>query len=176
VIVKDKDNKIVLAVSLSDWNKDKQQYEEKYGEFPTRQIMLLPKTVMGYKSNHVTIKEATVVKDDEVVTIGKPIGEVVVKNSPKMMERQYRKVVVTPSNGYMLIAKGGAAPVKLPTQAKIAAEVKVLAEAKVAAETKVATEAKVATSARVATAARAKAEAESREGAEPKPAAPSKEQ
>ncbi|MFL5744519.1 MAG: M56 family metallopeptidase [Niastella sp.] len=176
VIVKDKDNKIMLAVSLTDWNKDKQQYEEKYGEVPTRQIMLLPKTVMGYKSNHVTIKQATVVKDDEVVAIGKPIEKVVVKNSLKMNEGQYRKVVVTPSNGYMLIAKGGAAPVKLPTQAKIAAEVKVLAEAKVAAETKVATEAKVATSARVATAARAKAEAESREGAEPKPAAPSKEQ
>lgn len=31
VIVKDKDNKIVQAIFLTDWNKDK-QYEEKYGE------------------------------------------------------------------------------------------------------------------------------------------------
>jgi hypothetical protein len=33
VIVKDKDNKIVQAIFLTDWNKDK-QYEEKYGEIP----------------------------------------------------------------------------------------------------------------------------------------------
>jgi hypothetical protein len=163
VIVKDKDNKIVLAVSLSDWKKDK-QYEDKYGEVPTHQIMLLPKTVMGYKSNHVTIKPVTTVKYDRVVVVDKPIVEVVVKNSPKMIEGQYRKVVVTPSNGYMLIAKGRAAPVKVPTQAKVAAEVKVLAEAKVAAEAKAATDAKI------------KAEAEAREAAEPKPAAPAKEQ
>lgn len=33
VIVKDKNNKIVQAIFLTDWNKDK-QYEEKYGEIP----------------------------------------------------------------------------------------------------------------------------------------------
>lgn len=36
VIVKDKDNKIVQAIFLTDWNKDK-QYEEKYGEIPPAQ-------------------------------------------------------------------------------------------------------------------------------------------
>lgn len=36
VIVKDKDNKIVQAIFLTDWNKDK-QYEEKYGEIPSAQ-------------------------------------------------------------------------------------------------------------------------------------------
>src|SRR5262249_6225727 len=56
VIVKDKDNKIVLAVSLTDWNKDKQQYEDKYGEVPARQITLWPRTVMGYKAKSVTLK------------------------------------------------------------------------------------------------------------------------
>jgi bla regulator protein blaR1 len=33
VIVKDKDNKIVQAIFLNEWNKDK-QYQEKYGEIP----------------------------------------------------------------------------------------------------------------------------------------------
>lgn len=36
VIVKDKDNKIVQAIFLTDWNKDK-QYEDKYGEIPPAQ-------------------------------------------------------------------------------------------------------------------------------------------
>ncbi|MBO9201073.1 MULTISPECIES: M56 family metallopeptidase [Niastella] len=63
VIVKDKSNKIVLAVSLNDWNKDK-QYEDKYGEVPPRQIILLPKTVMGNKLRLKTVKPA-IVKNDE---------------------------------------------------------------------------------------------------------------
>jgi len=35
VIVKDKNNKIVQAITLDDWNRDK-QYESKYGEIPPR--------------------------------------------------------------------------------------------------------------------------------------------
>ncbi|OQP55819.1 hypothetical protein A4H97_19660 [Niastella yeongjuensis] len=66
VIVKDKNNKIVLAVSLNDWNKDK-QYEDKYGEVPPRQIFLLPKTVIGNGLRLKTIKPATVRTDEKIV-------------------------------------------------------------------------------------------------------------
>jgi hypothetical protein len=76
VIVKDKNNKIVQAVSLSDWKKDK-QYEEKYGEVPPRQIILLPKVVTGAKIKPVTsvnVKPVTrvlIVPDNDVVVKSK---------------------------------------------------------------------------------------------------------
>lgn len=54
VIIKDKNNKIVEAVALTDWNKDK-QYEAKYGEIPQRpiriNIRLQPKVTTGFKIN-----------------------------------------------------------------------------------------------------------------------------
>jgi hypothetical protein len=203
VIVKDKDNKIVLAVSLADWNKDKQQNEDKYGEVPARQIMLLPKTVMGYKRDHASIKPAAVVHDDNVVAVDKPIGEVVVSNSPKMMEGQNRKVVLTPSNGYMVIYNGHPYPARkvavqttTVTDAKEVNEVKVtpiegyslrsedgrpvvrVAQSKLAAEAKATADAKVKAEAeaREAAEAKVKGETKAREAAEPKPAAPTKEQ
>ena len=198
VIVKDKSNKIVLAVSLADWNKDKQENEDKYGEVSTRQIQLLPKTVMGYKRDHVSVKPATMVKDD-------PIAEVVVKNSPKMMEGQVKKVVITPSNGYMLMLNGRpvhagkpAASTTNVTDAKEVTVVKVtpvdgyylrsedgrpvvrgvVAQSKLAAETKATVEAKVKVEAEAkeAVSAKLKAETKAREAAEPKPATQSKEQ
>lgn len=43
VIVKDKNNKIVEAVALTDWNKDK-QFETNYGEIPPRPIKLILKS------------------------------------------------------------------------------------------------------------------------------------
>ena len=189
VIVKDKDNKIVLAVSLYDWNNDKQQNENKYGEVPTHQIRLLPKTVMGNKRDYVSIKPAIVVKDDEVVAVNKPIAKVVVKNSPKMMEGQYKKVVVTPSNGYMLIAKAKPVSAKVVTQTTTVTDTKVATDAKVAtiddgyylrsngrpvvrgtAQPKTVVAVKVVPTASVKTAT------ETREAADPKPAAPPKEQ
>lgn len=54
VIIKDKNNKIVEAIALTDWNKDK-QYEAKYGEIPQRpiriNIRLQPKVTTGFKIN-----------------------------------------------------------------------------------------------------------------------------
>jgi hypothetical protein len=148
--------------------------------------MLLPKTVMGYKSNHVTVKPATVVKDDEVVAVGKPIGEVVVKNSPKMMEGQIRKVVITPSNGYISIYNGR--PInagKVAVQTTTVTDAKVATEAKVASSDdgyflrsngrpviRVAARPRTVVEVREVTTASVKAG----EAADPKPAAPTKEQ
>ena len=161
MIVKDKDNKIVLAVSLTDWNKDKQQYEEKYGEVPTRQIMLLPKVVMGYKIKPVTIKTAD----------GRIEENIIADNSYNTRyRRKYLPMYsITPDSHVhaVRIVVGHPFPaVKVATQAKIAAEGKAAVQAKV----------KVEAEAREAAETRVKAEAEAREAAEPKPAAPTKEQ
>ena len=108
---------------------------------------------MGYKRDHVSIKPAIVVKNNVVVAVDKPIEEVVVKNSPKMMEGQIRKVVVTPSNGYMLIANGH------PVHAvKVVTQPKIVVDAKEVTVTSVKIAAKV------------------QEAEEPKPAVPAKEQ
>jgi hypothetical protein len=165
VIVKDKDNKIILAISLTDWNKDKKQYEEKYGEVSGRQIRLLPKTVMGYKKDRVTINPATVVTTDEVVAVNKPIGEVVVSNSPKIMEGQNRKFVITPSNGYLLIANGRPG-------VRVAARPRTIIEVKEVTATSVKTQANV----REAAEAKPQTESKTKPTEQPKPAAPTKEQ
>jgi len=138
------------------------------------------------------------VKDD-------PIAEVVVKNSPKMMEGQVKKVVITPSNGYMLMLNGRpvhagkpAASTTNVTDAKEVTVVKVtpvdgyylrsedgrpvvrgvVAQSKLAAETKATVEAKVTVEAEAkeAVSAKLKAETKAREAEEPKPATQSKEQ
>jgi hypothetical protein len=59
VIVKDKNNKIVEAVVLTDWNNDK-KYEDKYGEIPQRIIKLTPiiKTGQSIKIKPVTKVDA----------------------------------------------------------------------------------------------------------------------
>jgi hypothetical protein len=54
VIVKDKSRKIVEAVPLTDWDKDK-GYEEKYGETPSRQR--LPKYVKGKYGKPVVLTD-----------------------------------------------------------------------------------------------------------------------
>jgi hypothetical protein len=46
VIVKDKNNKILEAIFLTDWNKDK-KYEEKYGEIPPHQPKHTVRIVQG---------------------------------------------------------------------------------------------------------------------------------
>lgn len=46
VIVKDKNNKILEAIFLTDWNKDK-KYEEKYGEIPPHQPKQTVRVVQG---------------------------------------------------------------------------------------------------------------------------------
>lgn len=71
VIVKDKNNKIVEAVVLTDWDKDK-KYSEKYGEIPPRQIQLKPKYKTGQRVK--TTKPVTgTAADKEVVVIGRPV-------------------------------------------------------------------------------------------------------
>lgn len=69
VIVKDKNNKIVEAVTLTDWNKDK-QFENKYGEIPSRPIRVI------IKSKPVTLTKVmpvtAVVIRDVSVEKGKP--------------------------------------------------------------------------------------------------------
>lgn len=82
VIVKDKNNKIVEAVALTDWSKDK-QYESKYGDIPSRQVRLAPKRVVGIKIKPVKVEKAQSVtiidlKVQESVT-AKPVTEVNVK-------------------------------------------------------------------------------------------------
>ena len=56
VIVKDKDNKIVQAIFLTDWNKDK-QYEEKYGEIPPVQKKNTIRVVNGRPATLTNLKE-----------------------------------------------------------------------------------------------------------------------
>jgi hypothetical protein len=140
VIVKNKDNKIVQALSLTDWNNDK-QYEEKYGEAPLRlqEIRIAPKSVTGFKVKPVTaviVKPVTGVSNNEVVVIGKPMG---IATNPKPAVKLVldKKVAVAPDKEYLLIRDGGPAP-KIAAQPKEAAE----ARAKGAAETKAAAEAK----------------------------------
>ena len=132
VIVKDKDNKIVLAVSLTDWKKDK-QYEDKYGEVPPRQIILLPKTVIGVKVKSqpavkvnavpaVDPKPAAVFKAeqvDEVVVVGKPAKVAFSKDVTVSADR----VILTKvsPNDVIIIGETGA-------KAKEAAEAKAKAE------------------------------------------------
>ncbi|OQP51946.1 M56 family metallopeptidase [Niastella populi] len=71
VIVKDKNNKIVEAVVLTDWDKDK-KYTEKYGEIPPRQIQLMPKYKTGQPVK-TTKPVAGIAADKEVVVIGRPV-------------------------------------------------------------------------------------------------------
>jgi hypothetical protein len=62
VIIKDKNNKIVEAVTLTDWNKDK-LYEDKYGEIPPRKVNVIIK--QGFKAKPVTLvnlKPVTIVQ------------------------------------------------------------------------------------------------------------------
>jgi hypothetical protein len=58
VIIKDKNNKIVEAVTLTDWNKDK-QFETKYGEIPPRPIKLI---IKSKPVTTVNVKPVTSVK------------------------------------------------------------------------------------------------------------------
>jgi hypothetical protein len=69
VIVKDKNNKIVEAVVLTDWDKDK-KYAEKYGEIPPRQIQLMPKYKTGQPAKARTATKGEAVK--EVIVMGRP--------------------------------------------------------------------------------------------------------
>lgn len=73
VIVKDKHSKIVTAVLLTDWNKDK-QYENMFGEIPPRQIQLMPKYKTGHpvKAKTLTRMKGTYSWDNEVAVVGKP--------------------------------------------------------------------------------------------------------
>jgi hypothetical protein len=166
VIVKDKDNKIVLAVSLSDWKKDK-QYEDKYGEVPPRQIILSPKTVIGIKVKPqpavkvnaepaVNPKPAAVYKAeqvDEVVVVSKPVKvafskDVTVSANPDILTK-------VSTNDIIIIGKKANSDGETATKAKEAAE----ARAKAGEH-----------------AQKAKAEEEAKKAGEEKPASPSKEQ
>lgn len=69
VIVKDKNNKIVEAVVLTDWDKDK-KYTAKYGDIPPRQIQLMPKYKTGHPAKVKTV--TTLDADKEVVVMGRP--------------------------------------------------------------------------------------------------------
>jgi hypothetical protein len=139
VIVKDKDNKIVLAVSLTDWKKDK-QYEDKYGEVPPRQIILLPKTVIGVKVKSqpavkvdavpaVDPKPAAVFKAeqvDEVVVVGKPAKVAFSKDVTVSADR----VILTKvsPNDVIIIGRKANPDAETGAKAKEAAEAKAKAE------------------------------------------------
>jgi hypothetical protein len=146
VIVKDKDNKIVLAVSLTDWKKDK-QYEDKYGEVPTHQISLLPKTVIGYKKVPVIIKAADA-RNDENIIADNPYHVAYKRNYMPM---------------YALTPDSNVVAVRIVT-GRPSSFVKVAAQPKTVVVAKVITAASVKTAAKVQVAA------------EPKPAVPTKEQ
>lgn len=71
VIVKDKDNKIVQAIFLTDWYKDK-QYEEKYGELPPVRKRNTIRVVQGhpYPLTNLKIKDGAPKPDAVIITRG----------------------------------------------------------------------------------------------------------
>lgn len=71
VIVKDKNNKIIEAIFLTDWNKDK-KYEEKYGEMPPAQKRIRSVRIVQGRplpSSHVE-NDKEVNKQKEIVVAG----------------------------------------------------------------------------------------------------------
>jgi hypothetical protein len=97
VIVKDKSNKIVEAVSLTDWDKDK-RYEEKYGETPSRRW--LPKHVMGRSMKKVTrVEEKAKPSNVKRVTILelKPVTRVETKPAPAVNEKKVITLKLKPA-------------------------------------------------------------------------------
>ncbi|WP_207510214.1 M56 family metallopeptidase [Longitalea luteola] len=94
VIIKDKDNKILKAITLEDWNNDK-TYEEKYGNIPripapVKKVVGRPKTVTSLKltpveANPVSNVEVKNIKIDAKTAVtaktavkAKPVTEVVI--------------------------------------------------------------------------------------------------
>jgi hypothetical protein len=97
VIVKDKNNKIVQAVTLEDWNKDK-QYEEKYGEISRRQTRLAPKTVTGVRVKTVTLAQPKplVLADAKPVALANPKPVMLTDLRPVTSVRVQPSVKVAP--------------------------------------------------------------------------------
>ena len=138
VIVKDKNNKIIQAISLTDWNKDA-AFEAKYGEIPPRTVKVIisskPVTVVNpaVKANTVTVYN---VKPDRVVYVN-PKSTVELKNLHIEFSESVK--VVNPVKVTSAVsAKSAVQVTEAASQDKIAAE----AKAKVAAEAKRAAEAK----------------------------------
>jgi bla regulator protein blaR1 len=104
VIVKDKNNKIVEAVALTDWNKDK-QFEDKYGEIPHRNIRIRfqskPATsANGKPGNAVAVRE-------EMVEQGRSDTPAEVEKVKSTMDVIHVKTV----NGVLVVNKVPAKPV-----------------------------------------------------------------
>ena len=83
VIVKDKNNKIVEAIALTDWNKDK-QFENKYGEIPPRKINIIIKQDIKAKPvTLVNVKPLTILDLKPVTNVQvKPATSVNIKLQP----------------------------------------------------------------------------------------------
>jgi hypothetical protein len=138
VIVKDKNNKILQAVSLTDWNKDA-ALEAKYGEIPPRPVKVIvkqgkpPYVKSAVKVNPITLYNVT---PDRIVYVN-PKTSVELKN----LHIEVNKAVKTASAVKVtsaVSAKSAVQVTEAATQAKVAAD----AKAKVAAEAKKAAEAK----------------------------------
>jgi hypothetical protein len=138
VIVKDKHNKIIQAVSLEDWNKDK-DFEAQYGEIPPRPVKVIvrqgkpPYVKTDVKVNPITLYNVT---PDRVVYVN-PKSTVELKNL-HIEFSEATKVASAVKVTSAVSAKSAVQVTEMDVQDKIAAE----AKAKVAAEAKKAAEAK----------------------------------
>jgi hypothetical protein len=81
VIVKDKNSKIVEAVALTDWNKDK-KYEEKYGEIPPRPAAIWKRTDGEKPVASIEANEVRINSPDEMLAVGGPVKVKTVAGSP----------------------------------------------------------------------------------------------
>ncbi|HEY8897191.1 MAG TPA: hypothetical protein VIM79_20345, partial [Niastella sp.] len=172
VIVKDKDNKIVQAIFLNDWYKDK-QYEEKYGEIPPVRKRNTIRVVQGHPYPLTSLKEG---KDGDP----KPDAVLVTRGSAKP------KIVLSASGVAVPKATGSinaqAGEVVVP-RLKVEEKVQPLAVTKVdeVVVVGIKQEAKKALSAKVATEARPRVtikldKPKDAEPAKPAPAQPKQEQ
>lgn len=93
VIVKDKNKKILEAITLTDWNRDK-QYEEKYGEIPPQKVRLVLSTKTVTKVN---VKPVTLIDLKPVPAVNaKPVLRLDVKPAPAGNPKQVELIDLKP--------------------------------------------------------------------------------